>query len=190
MGAYYFLVSQLPYLIFGQQPPMSSEAFKDLAKPLLSAGDAAFLDLVSLDPLPCDEEAPSCGCAFIDSWREWDRTMRLNLAKQRAAKIGRENANVADAPFLPVEAVAAAAKAVASSESPLDGEMLIDRARWNAVEAFQGIDYFGINSILAYQLKLLLLERRELFQEETGFAEYKSIYSSIVESISPAGETK
>ena len=202
MGSYYYLVSQLPYLIFGQPPPMSSYAFKDMAKLNLNGHDSGLLDMVEIDPQPhkegdapsYSEPSPSCGSAFIDNWREWERTLRLNLAKQRAVKTKRENANIAEAPFIPADAVQAAARAVATAESPLEGEMLIDRARWNAIEAFQGIDYFSINSVFAYMLKLLLLERRELFQTETGFAEYKSLYSSIigssVESSSPAGETK
>jgi hypothetical protein len=200
VAAYFYLASQLPYLIFGQQPPMSSEAYKDLARPLLGAHDAGLLDLVGIDPQPCgaaegpsySEKIPSSGSSFIDNWREWERALRLNLAKHRAAKTKRENTALGEVPFIPADAVSAASRAV-SAESPLDGEMLIDRARWTAIEALQGIDYFSINSALAYLLKLILLERSASFQTETGFAEYKSLYAAITESIgsnSPAGETK
>jgi hypothetical protein len=197
VAAYYYLAAQLPYLVFGQQPPMSSEAYKDLARPLLDTRNAALLDLLNLDPQPhgtdegpsYSEKIPPCGSAFINDWREWERVLRLNLAKHRAAKTKRENAVLAEAPFIPVDAVQAASRAVAA-ESPLDGEMVIDRARWNAIEALQGIDYFSINSVLAYLLKLILLERRASFQTDTGFAEYKSLYASIMGSISPAGENK
>jgi hypothetical protein len=180
---------------------MSSEAFKDLAKSMLSASDAVLLDLVGLDPEPRSSEAVeqgpsysvpprSCGSVFIDGWREWERTLRLNLAKQRAAKTKRENATLAEIPGSPPDAVLVAGRAIAAAESPLDGEMLIDRARWNAIEVLQGMDYFSVNTVLAYLLKLILLERRASFQTETGFAEYKSLYASIMGSISPAGENK
>ena len=196
MGSYYFLVSQLPYLIYGQPPPMSSEAFKNLAKPMLDSRDAKILDLVGTDLEPGKPDSffaeitPSCGSAFIDNWRKWDRALRLNLAKYRAVKMKREKPLPADPPMLPTDAASTAAKAIAVAESPLEGEILLDKARWSAIEEFQGIDIFDSNVIFAYLLKLKLLERRAVFQTETGFVEYKSLYTSIVGSISPAGETK
>jgi hypothetical protein len=177
-----------------QQPTMTSEAFKELAKGFLSKHDAALLDKVSLI-LPPDqgdyaEKAPPSGSAFIDAWREWERVLRLNLAKQRAFKIKRDNATLATVPSEPAEPAAAAAKIIAAADEPLEAELLTLKLRWNAIETLQGIDYFHINTILAYLLKLLLLERHALFQTETGFAEYKSLYASIIGSTSPAGETK
>ena len=97
-------------------------------------------------------------------------------------------------PGFPVDAATSAAKAVAAADSPLEGEVLVDRARWSAIEMLQGNDYFDRNTIFAYMLKLLILERRALFQVELGFSEYKSLYASILEGVqsgtSPAGEFK
>ncbi len=144
---------------------------------------------LSLDPNPegktipsYAEPTPSTGCDFIDSWREWERSLRLNLAKNRAAKLKRDNLSAAEPPFYPVEAVAAAVKAVNAEISPLEGEYLIDKARWNAIETLAGTNYFDRNSVYAYFLKLMLIERRMSFNTERGFTEYKSLYASIIES--------
>ena len=201
MGSYYYLASQLPYLIYGQTPPMSSGAFRDLAKSLLIGQDAALLDLVDLDPQPLKagdesaayaDNAPASGSDFIDRWREWERSLRLNMARHRAIKTKRENGAPVEPPIHPADAAAAAVKAVVATESPLDAEILIDKARWNAIEYLQGIDYFDRNTIYAYLLKLILLERRASFKTEEGFAEYKSLYASILDSaqggVSPMGE--
>ena len=210
MGSYYYLVSQLPFLMFGQTPPMSSGAFRDLARPLLSTQDAALLDCVSLDPQPprpgnsggglsYAEGAPSCGSDFIDQWREWERAMRLSLAKHRLIKAKREGVATVEPPVLPIDAISAAAKAVAETDSPLEGETIIDKARWSAIDCLQGTDYFDVSSVYAYLLKLIILERRASFDTETGFSEYKSLYASILENVaaggvlpgtSPAGESK
>ena len=200
MGSYYYLASQLPYLIYGQTPSMSSLAFKELAKTLLDEGDAALMDLLDLDPQPlkAGEEGPSyadnahaSGSDFIDRWREWERTLRLNLARHRSIKTKRENSAPVEPPVFPADAAAAAVKAVVATESPLDGEILIDKARWNAIEVLQGGDYFDRNTIFAYFLKLVLLERRASFKTDAGFAEYKSLYASILERVNePAGESK
>ena len=191
MGSYYYLASQLPSLSYGQKPPMLSEAFKDLAKPMLSAEDAKLLDSVSLDPQPSitangglsyAEQAPSSGSDFIDKWREWERAFRLNLARQRAVKAKWEGAVLADPPVVPSDAATAATRAIAAMEAPLEAEILIDKTRWSAIESMQGYDTFSSNAIFAYLLKLLILERRASFQTETGFSEYKSLYASILEN--------
>jgi len=186
VGSYYYLVSQLPYLMYGQTPPMSPEAFRELATPLLEKQDAALLDTIALDPLPLGsgeasyaEKVPSCGSEFIDNWREWERILRLNLAKLRFIKTKREGVFPVEPPGSPPAAVSAAAKAL--NEAPIEGETVIDKARWDAIDSLQGTDYFDRNTIFAYMLKLLILERQASFNVEKGFAEYKSLYASILE---------
>ena len=204
MGShYYYLVSQLPYLVFGQIPPMSSEAFKELARNLLTKEDAKLLDLLSLDPQPPipDAEGPSYAekvktskSAFIDGWREWERVLRLNLAKQRALKLKWDTADMVEAPASPADAVTTAVKAVAVTDSPIEGENVLDRGRWNAIEELHAGDFFDRNTIFVYLLKLYILERNASFQTEIGFTEYKSLYASILnnenelEGTTPAGD--
>jgi len=122
----------------------------------------------------------SCNCTFIKDWRDWERALRLNLAKERALKL-KKDVKVTDIPFFPQEAAITAVKAV-DEQSPLDGEVLLDKARWNAIDTIAGNDYYSINTIYAYYLKLLLLERRQVFDAEKGFTEYKSLYADILES--------
>jgi hypothetical protein len=194
VGAYYYLVAQLPSLVYGQEPPMSSGHFRDLARAQLSAEDAAFLALLSLDPRPegrppAGAEAPS-GSDFIDKWRDWERALRLNLARLRASRLKREGGAPVDPPVVPADAATAALQALAAAENPLEAEILLDRARWSAIERFQGIPGFSRDVVYAYLLKLLILERRASFKAETGFAEYKSLYASILERARPgAGES-
>jgi hypothetical protein len=171
---------------------MSSEQFKVLCARFLSRADAALLDLCSLDPDPLapgqtEEEAVSQGAsprpaspAFLGAWWEWERALRLNLARYRAQRIRREGGAPVGAPEYPADA-ASAAKAAVALESPLEAEFFLDRARWNAIEALQGLHYFSVNTIYAYLLKLRLMERRALFKIEEGFAEYKGLYAAIMQ---------
>ena len=189
MGQYYYFVPQLPFLVFGQSPPMSPEAFRDLALTLLDEEDAALLDKIGLGLNPPRDGVPS-GSAFIDKWREWERILRLNLVKQRAGKLKRE-APASDPPVLPSDAAAAAAKAV--SETPLEGEIIIDKARWHAIDTLlEGSGPFDQDVVFAYMLKLIILNRQALFVAERGFSEYKSLYASILEQSGKlsAGESK
>jgi hypothetical protein len=203
VGSYYYLAAQLPGLVYGQSAPMTSAAFRDLAGKLLDKTDALLLDKVSLDPgspgadpsRPAYEtDAAASGCGFIDKWRDWERALRLNLARNRAQRLKRESDAPVDPPVHPADAAAVAQKAGVTGESPLEAEIFLGKARWNAIEHLQGIDYFSRDTIYAYLLKLLLLERHGSFKAEVGFAEYKSLYASILEraqsGTSPAGEPK
>jgi hypothetical protein len=178
--AYYYLMAQLPGLIYGQPAPMSSAHFRELAEQALSPEDAALLGFFTLNPFAAEIPAGNkAGCAFLDQWREYETALRLNLARYRGAKIKREAP--ADAPESPVDA-AAAAKAAAAMDSPLGAEIFLDESRWRAIELFQGLDYFNRNTVYAYLLKLLLLERRSCFRAEEGFAEYKGLYAAVMEA--------
>jgi hypothetical protein len=194
VSAYYYLVAQLPSLVYGQEPPMSSVHFRDLARAQLSGEDAGFLALLSLDPQPPDPGRPSyaeaqgpSGSGFVDRWRDLERALRLNLARLRAQRLKREGAM--DPPVVPADTAGSAQQAL-MAENPLEAETILDRARWNAIDQFQGTAAFSRNVVYAYFLKLLILERRASFRAETGFAEYKSLYASILERARPgAGES-
>ena len=175
--AYYYLAAQLPSLIYGQAAPMSPGAFKELAETFLHADDAVWLDQCYLDPgvsYAAEKDLPD----FFIRRNEWERALRLNLARWRAARLKRDAAF--DAPDYPMDAVSAA-KAASAMDSPLEAELFLDEARWTAIDSFQGFNYFDRNTIYAYLLKLLLLERRSRFRTEEGFTEYKGLYASIME---------
>jgi len=188
VGEYYYLMAQLPYLMYDKKPPMSSEKFKELAYSQLTRNDASFLKYLSLDVKidigSSDTDAAGTsirtGCEFVDRWNEWERTLRLNLARHRSLRLY-PNEETIDPPVVPDDAYAASALVFTQDGSPLDGEILLDKARWNAIDLMTGSDYFHENNVYAYYLKLLILERRELFEAEKGFSEYKSLYAQIFE---------
>ena len=174
--SYYYLAAQLSGLGYEQAAPMSSHAFKELAGTLLNADDAKWLDYCVLDPGPAavvEKNLPD----FFVRWNEWERTLRINLARWRAARLKRDISLYA--PEYPMDAVNAA-KSAAAMDSPLQAELFLDEARWAAIDSFQGFDCFHRNAVYAYLLKLLLLERRSRFRAEEGFAEYKGIYAAVM----------
>ena len=193
MGAYYYLAAQLPYLVYGQNIPMSSDDFKALARKSMSSGEGALLDQCTLES---DPEAGAAypgnpkrtGSEFINRWNDWERTLRLNLAKGRSLKLKREGGVSFTPPDTPADA-AGAAKTAMNMESPLEAELYLDKARWTAIENFQGLNNFSENALYAYLLKLLLMERRAAFNTEEGFTEYKRLYADIL-GVKSYGETK
>jgi hypothetical protein len=166
MSSYYYLVAQLPTLNYAQAAPMSSSVFLELCRQQLDKDDMLHLEA-------------GRGGEFWDKYYAWNEALKLNLAKFRAQKLGRPEAAAMEAPASPEEAVNAAKTAV-GFDSPLDAEQFLDQARWNAVESLQGLDYFNVNTVFGYLLKLKLMERKALFNAETGFGEYKKLYDEII----------
>lgn len=201
MGAYYYLVSQLPSLSYGVSAAIETKDFIELCRSFLSPQDFKLLDYCRLDP---EGNTPfSLGQAYqirpepvgshlLDNWRIWERALRLHLARSRLQHVKQENPVVADAPADPIDAALVAKNAV-SIESPLEAELYLDRARWSAIEALQGFDYFGRDTVYAYYLKLQLLERKQKFKVDEGFEAYKGLYHSIMDAAQSriyAGEPK
>jgi hypothetical protein len=170
---------------------MSSRSFRELCGRGLSPADARLLPYCTLNPWAVDGEGSAEAAArepgfseFVGRWREWERVLRLNLARYRAARVRREAP--AEVPEYPADA-AAAAKAAAAMDSPLDAEIFLDEARWRAIDLFQGLNYFDRNTVYAYLLKLLLMERRSCFRTEDGFAEYKGLYAAVMGAAGAGG---
>lgn len=122
---------------------------------------------------------------FINGWRRRERSLTLVLAQLRAARLKTESP--------PVEHwdmdAENQAKAAIAMDNPLEAELFLDKGRWDAVESLLKNTYFGVNAVYAYMLKLQLIERRAAFKTEEGFAEYKTLYASIMENAPGVGAT-
>jgi len=180
---HYYFIPQLTVLSYGQAPPVTPAAFVEKASAVLDERDTELLGMLGIGPVPRDAERSGCG--FVDGLRDWETALRLHLARLRAAALGRDAGALPPAPAVPVSAAEAAARAMAA-ETPLEGEGIIDRARWNAVEALQGGELFHRRTVFAYLVKLMILERQAGFTADAGFSQYSSLYGSVLER---AGKT-
>ena len=135
MAYYYYLGAQLPYLFYGQAAPMSSVAFRDLALNSLNSKDTKDFLFCTLEPIVAEQlKEEKISSDFIKSWHNWEETLRLNLARIRSQKLKRDISEMKEAPDLPADA-ATAAKTATSMDSPLEAELFLDKARWNAISS-------------------------------------------------------
>ena len=182
---YYFLIAQLPYLSYGQTPPISSAAFKELCREyLLPCHFKLLRHCVCGIP---EGEGPfrAADSAFIDKWRRRECALIHAMAQLRAARL-KTDAPPAEHWDMDAENQA---KTAVSMDNPLEAELFLDKGRWDVVEQLQRNAYFSVNAVYAYMLKLLLIERRAAFRVEEGFAEYKALYASIMENAPGVGAT-
>jgi hypothetical protein len=175
---YYYFIATLPHLYYGENPPVSSRDFIEQCGNFLSEEDAELLRYCTYDPRFAVENQESTGSHFIDFFLQRERALILSLVSLRAASLKRSLQGEAPHDMMPrSESIA---KVVFDMDNPLEAELTLDRDRWSFLEDTIGVDLFSVDNAYAYLLKLQLLERKQRFNEQKGFAEYRTIYETIL----------
>ncbi|MFW8602312.1 DUF2764 family protein [Desulfobacterota bacterium M19] len=116
--------------------------------------------------------------SFTESWYSGERQLRLELARLRAARLGRQNfvSQFSVSPFF--KKIARQAMAF---ESPWQAEELLDLSRWQILNEMETEHDSGLPRLAVYFLKLQLLERRALFNKQAG----QKLRREIINRITP-----
>lgn len=182
MTQYYYLAASLPMLAFDGPPPFHSEVFLRMCREQAAAGDHALLARISFDSLAVGAGDPA---AWSD-YAGWETALRDELAVQRALRLGTGvEPFLRPAPFL--AGLPAVVKEALAAGSPLAVETALDRRRWVRLDEIEAGGAFGLERLVAYRLKLLLLERREAFRAEAGRGAFDRQYVLVAENAAPSG---
>ena len=186
MSRYYFFAATLPSLVFGTPAPLSSREFLERAKRSLDPADCETIEAATLMAAP-DGKARPQNSRVLKLHDAWDRELRNTLAALRAERLGRigklylrpspEGQSVPDSI---VDRARAAAAAAFKAETPLEGEIAIEKGRWALLDGESPFQTFDIESLVAYRLELQILERLALFSPEAGEKEYRTAYAAIL----------
>lgn len=163
MQGYYYTICSLPHLAFTTSPPpLSSITFLPLCEIELGPEDMSVISSITLLP---PAAMPNTLPLVIKRWYSWERQLRQELARQRAARLGRKDfiSQTATGPF--IKKIARQAMAL---ESPWEADKMIDLARWQILNELAAEDNFGLPHLAVYFLKLQLIERRALFNRQAG----------------------
>jgi hypothetical protein len=166
-------------LSYDSERAPSAEQFLDTCRPLVSPQHYSLLESASATDLELDGP----GCSTLDLWRSWEISLRNELVRLRAKNRGREPRIHGLDSSGPVEPRAIAREAF-SQESPLEAEDTLNRARWRYLDELESGHYFDIDKILIYVLRLQILQRKALFDDQKGRDMFDTVYSEI---ISPVG---
>lgn len=183
MSRYYYFAATLPTLSFGAAPPMSSEEFLGRGRLHLKPADFGILEqarILSAPDLPL-----STGSRLLDRYYAWERSLRNELVVVRARKQGRAGERWIRPAVRNEEAVRdarAILHAAADSTTPLDLEIALEAARWALIERLRGATVFDFDSIAAYRLQLLILERLAALTVERGEAHFLPLYADLLEA--------
>ncbi|HAR68123.1 MAG TPA: hypothetical protein DCR55_18260 [Lentisphaeria bacterium] len=157
----YYLLASLPSLKFPGKPPVASEEFLATCRTQLGDADYALVDSATLEL--CASEHP-----VLTRWRDWDAGVRNSLAALRARKLSWPARDSHRA--VPMANTSYAwLTGVVEAPSPLEGERLLDKARWRFLHDLQaGQAGFDLIGVVIYRLQLQLLERWARFDVERG----------------------
>jgi len=114
----------------------------------------------------------------VTRWNLWERTLRNELVSLRAQQ--KKTDLFEDiVPGEKVLGLANIAREAFSQPSPLTGEDMLNRSRWNFLEELETGHHFDIEKLIIYYLKLQLLQRKDFFNKERGRANYNEIFAYI-----------
>ncbi|HDQ13827.1 MAG TPA: DUF2764 family protein, partial [Sediminispirochaeta sp.] len=174
MRQYYYMIASLPLLEYNSPPPLDLEQLYYSCKNNIQQDD---LDLISDIRLHMPEETASKE-PTLRKWLDWERSLRNELVRLRGQKQGVESERyLREGEFVP-DTVLSAREAF-SQDSPLEGEEVLNRARWNKLEELEVGHHFDLVKLLVYVLKLHLLLRRSHFTTEKGREKFEEIYAHI-----------
>ena len=156
MDKYYYFVSQLPLLIFGQESYIDKERFLDEAKKWLSDKDFSTISGVSLNdfyPRDGDNEVLAKYKNFERNLREEIASFRKNESHGRATSL---NLNL-------------------NEGTPLEIERTLLHLRWEFIESLEEGHFFDLEILILHFLKLQALERLLTFDREKGTAVFDKL---------------
>lgn len=163
----YYVVASLPHLAFGERPPFSSERFRFLLRGLLTPRQEADIDL-ALAALPGGEDP------FVDEWAAAEAVIGQAKTSARMARACRRGADCGPAQP-PAHAAARRVLAAFELATPLETELAVDRVRWTLLDDLTLNRHFEFRLVLAYAVRLAILERWAALDEDTGRARVETL---------------
>ena len=149
---HWYLVSSLPYLRFGEKPPMNRVAFLAACAGWLAEADLAAIQAALDNRCPPDNEVAQC-------W--WNGEVQLRDA---VVRVRAKNRNTDAARFIqPYEGFSLSIEEMVTDAfaraNPLEQEAELDRARWAQADELALTAPFGFAGVFAFAIKLRIAER-------------------------------
>lgn len=154
---YAYLIASLPMLHFNGRAPLGFEKFLKNCELFIPERDLEILKTASISGEYNYENIHP----FLRGWHEFDTDLRNELVKVRASRRRVDASKYSRRERYVETTIAHLAINAHRSLSPLEGERMLDNARWQKLEESSFGHYFDLEFLLIYALKLLILERWE-----------------------------
>lgn len=152
---YYYLISSLPMLQFGMKSPIAYSDFLECCETQLTGHDMDIIKRALITPPETKEDKSPA----LREWKEFDTLLRNELTRSRAAKRAKDPLHYIRGEDTHDPFIAQFSHWAIGQESLLEAELYLDRARWEKIDELSKGHYFDIDFLIAYSLKLQILER-------------------------------
>lgn len=174
MAQYYYTVSALPHLSFEGDLLISSTEFLALCGDTLEGRDGEVLIRTRLNGVP-----EGSGNATLESWSEWEMSLRGELAKLRAVRKGIESEKYAGYEVRS-QTVMDTARGAFNETSPASAENILLQALWQHLDELEVGHYFDLDKLIIYYLRLQILELKKSRNKADGEKNFSLLYESIL----------
>lgn len=180
MAAYYYFASTLTTLFFDGSLPMSSAEFLENACRFVAKQDMELLELATLRaPEPHTPEARKAeNSLLLGSYFRWERALHNELARLRAVRL-KKQAEEYCRETEPEWNGQRTAGTMFAFENPLEAELFMEKERWQCISMLEVNQFFTIEFLIAYALKLQIMERIKQFKRELGETNFNSLYQEV-----------
>lgn len=181
MRNHWYLVASLPYLRFGEKPPVTRDAFLAACAGWLGEEEQAVLQAGFENRDPVDGGVAQC-------WWNSEVQLRDAVARVRARNRGTDAARF----IRPHEGFSVSIEKMVvdafTRPNPLEQEAELDRARWTLADELALNEPFGFSGVLAFAVKLRIAERWAGLDDAAGQAKVeKQVLSALEQPITANG---
>ncbi|MDI6759095.1 MAG: DUF2764 family protein [Candidatus Omnitrophota bacterium] len=175
-GYYEYLISSLPMLHFEARQVISSDNFLTRCLGFIPKKDIeALCSIFSLEPALTENQT-------LKKWLYFNTSLKNELVKLRAIRKKIDPLKYLRPDTYSDSSIYHTALAAQRNPSPLEGERLLDRQRWQFLDELAIGHYFDLTILIIYALKLLILER----WERINTADKKILLEKIMEPVTSA----
>ena len=182
MTCYYTLAS-LPALSPEGLPHLTWEDFLDRISSELSQEDQQFFQTLGALGLEASLETSDFSRTFVKNYGlvfqffAWEKDLRLQLAQMRARDLSWQIDGLeGDKHYFLEEEL----KAVLSVPGPMERERAMDQLRWAILENWGKDEFYTLEALGLYALKLLIQLKQAKWTEDAGRAELDRCHEAII----------
>jgi len=183
MNSLYAVMASLPYLKWGDRPPMDFPQFEQWVSNSLS--QRILEGLHALRESASSQAAGLPGSGMFAIWRHFDWQFRTALAWERRKRLGWEDSPELATPAIdqPNADLQYQARLALDHADPLECERAIELVRWSFLDNAAAGHYFDIEALVCWWLKLGILWRLDSFRDLEGEATFHRFHVAISDSI-------
>ena len=170
MSSLYYLMASLPMLKADGEMPFSYNEFLRLCQG--NVGETRYQMLRELTV--ASNEGP-----LVSDWAKFYGVLNAELTYQRNQRLGRS----CQAPLERADGAIRTVTAAMNEKNPLEAEKMLLALQFEKLDELVNLHYFDECALVGYALKLKLLERKTVFRQDKGRAEFNRITDGLQKQI-------